>query len=75
MYPIGQVSANSYFFNAEEIEEIYFEGYIDEQEQSYRQEYDKEIWEIKYPKFKVEDNKLLIAKRQITFEDKEAKGQ
>lgn len=60
LYPNGQTSSNSYFFNEEEIEEVYFRGYVDEQELAYREEYEKEIGNVKYPKFKVEDNKLFV---------------
>jgi len=53
LYPNGQINQQSFFFNKEDIAEIYFEGYCDEMELEYRERYQKEIANIKYPKLAV----------------------
>lgn len=53
LYPNGQIDQQSYFFNSEDIVEIFFEGYCDESELAYRQKYQKEVGNISYPKFTV----------------------
>ena len=35
LYPYGQTQQNVYFFNEEDIDEIYYRGYIDESEKKY----------------------------------------
>lgn len=55
IYPTGKLDAGLYFFNRENIEEIYFEGYKDEQEERFREEYEKKLKNINYPKFSIDD--------------------
>ena len=55
VYPLGKVEEQVYFFNNENIETVYFEGYKDEQEELFQQEYEEKIKDVKYPKFKIED--------------------
>lgn len=55
IYPTGKVEDQVYFFNRENIEELYFEGYVDEQEEAFRKEYEKKLKNINYPKFSVEN--------------------
>ena len=50
LYPNGQVDQKTFFFNEEDIEEIYFEGYIDESEAKFQKKYREEISDIKYQK-------------------------
>lgn len=53
VYPQGQTDQQAYFFNQEDIEEIYFKGYIDEQEKAFQEKYEEEIKKVPYPKFQV----------------------
>ncbi|GAE95482.1 EsaC protein analog [Gracilibacillus boraciitolerans JCM 21714] len=55
IYPAGKIEEQVYFFNEENIDEVYFKGYIDEQEEQFREEYDEKIKQINYPKFEVEN--------------------
>jgi len=55
LFPEGQTSSQVYFFNNEDIVEIYFEGYIDENENKFRKDYDKQIKKIPYKRFNNND--------------------
>ncbi|GAB3799638.1 DUF4176 domain-containing protein [Virgibacillus kimchii] len=55
MYPEGKVEEQVYFFNNENIEEVYFKGYVDEQEKSFQEEYKKMIQNVDYPKLSIDD--------------------
>jgi len=55
IYPTGKVEDQVYFFNRENIEEIYFEGYKDEQEELFKEKYEEKIKNINYPKFSIEN--------------------
>lgn len=55
IYPNGKVEDQVYFFNDENIQKVYFEGYKDEQEELFQKEYKEKIKNVKYPKFKIED--------------------
>lgn len=55
IYPTGKAEDQAYFFNRENIEEIYFEGYKDEQEELFREKYEEKIKEVSYPKFSIDD--------------------
>ncbi|MCL2253811.1 MAG: DUF4176 domain-containing protein [Lachnospiraceae bacterium] len=50
LFPEGQTDQQVYFFNSDDIAEIHFEGYIDENEEKFRSIYDDEISKITYPK-------------------------
>lgn len=54
IYPFGQTEQTVHFFNEEDIEEIFFEGYSDESEECYCREYREKIARTAYPKFKIE---------------------
>lgn len=53
MYPNGKVEEQVFFFNEENIEQIFYEGYIDEEE-AFQQIYKEKLKVIDYPKFKIE---------------------
>lgn len=53
IYPVGQIEQQMYFFNEEDIEEIYFEGYRDESEEEFCNLYRKNIKNVKYPKLQL----------------------
>ncbi|MBP1971786.1 hypothetical protein J2Z83_003941 [Virgibacillus natechei] len=55
MYPAGQVEEQVHFFNNENIEEVYFEGYRDEQEELFQEQYEEKMKDVSYPKFTVDD--------------------
>lgn len=50
LYPTGQADQQSFFFNEEDIEEIFFEGYRDEDEEKFCELYENAISQIQYPK-------------------------
>lgn len=50
LFPEGQVNQQTYFFNYEDIDEVFHEGYVDELEETYCKKYEKEIKNIMYPK-------------------------
>ncbi|SHG92670.1 DUF4176 domain-containing protein [Virgibacillus chiguensis] len=54
IYPTGKIEEQVYFFNHENIDKVFFEGYIDEQEELFQKEYNKKITEVKYPKFTID---------------------
>lgn len=39
--------------NNEDIEEVYFKGYVDENEEEYQEKYAMQINNIKYPKLRI----------------------
>ncbi|MBC1319402.1 DUF4176 domain-containing protein [Listeria welshimeri] len=53
LYPNGQTDQTSYFFNQEDIEKIYFTGYVNEAEREFRKKVDKELKKIAYPRFEL----------------------
>ena len=55
VYPTGQTDQQAYFFNHEDIEEVYHEGYVDEDEELFKKQYEDKIKEVPYPKFNVVD--------------------
>lgn len=57
LYPSGMIDNQSFFFNEENIDKIWFEGYIDGSEEEYRQIANKEITNITYPRFTLENIK------------------
>lgn len=58
-YPIGQTGQQTFFFNNEDIEEIFYQGYSDEEEEKYQAIYKKEIEHIKYPKLSISQVRIL----------------
>lgn len=55
LYPYGQMEQNVYFFNEEDIAEVFFEGYRDEDEEAFCREYQEKITQAPYPKFKLDN--------------------
>lgn len=53
MYPQGQIDQKMFFFNEEDIDKVFYEGYIDENEEECRKYILDNTKSIKYPKFKV----------------------
>jgi len=55
VYPTGVTDQQAYFFNHEDIDEVYHEGYVDKEEKLFQEEYEGKIKEVPYPKFNVVD--------------------
>lgn len=55
VYPYGTAENRFLFFNEEDINTVWFEGYADEQEQQYRINAKKEIVKVSYPRFRLSD--------------------
>ena len=53
IYPFGQTEQTVHFFNEEDIDEIYFEGYRDESEKKFCKDYQEKIKQTSYPQFKL----------------------
>jgi len=56
LYPEGHISQDVFFFNSEDIDEVFFEGYIDENEGKFRSVYEEKVAQIPYPKIAVNEN-------------------
>lgn len=55
-YPQGMMGEQEFaFFNDEDIEEVLFEGYRDEQEIDFSNSYEEKIKNVQYPKLTLED--------------------
>ncbi|MBM7643795.1 DUF4176 domain-containing protein [Streptococcus loxodontisalivarius] len=55
IYPTGLNSEENYFFNEEDIAEIFFEGYVDESEEEAQKIFKQQFERITVPHFKVEN--------------------
>ncbi|SFC10880.1 DUF4176 domain-containing protein [Streptococcus equinus] len=53
LYPNGNVDNQAYFFNQENIEKVWFKGYIDENEEKLLQKFESERANIKYPRLEL----------------------
>lgn len=53
LYPNGNTDNQAYFFNQENIEKVWFEGYVDETEEQMQQRFELEKGNIKYPHLKL----------------------
>ncbi|HEM6591335.1 DUF4176 domain-containing protein [Streptococcus suis] len=57
IYPQGTADNQFYYFNEEDIKTIWFEGYVDGQEEEYRKIARNEVGKITYPRFTLENIK------------------
>ncbi|MFA8438667.1 DUF4176 domain-containing protein [Pueribacillus sp. YX66] len=55
LYPNGHVDQQMFFFNASDIAEVYFEGYVDDSELEFQERYKEEIKKVQYPKLLLVD--------------------
>ncbi|HZW68399.1 MAG TPA: DUF4176 domain-containing protein [Pseudogracilibacillus sp.] len=55
IYPTGSIEEGAYFFNHENIEEIYFGGYKNVQEEQFLEKHEKKLENISYLKFTTEE--------------------
>lgn len=56
IYPTGMTGNQSFFFNQENIEKVWFEGYIDESEEAAQKTFEKELGNIAYPRLTITDS-------------------
>ena len=56
IYPLGNNDNQVYFFNSEDIQRIWFEGYVDEQEKVMQTRFESEKSKISYPRLQLEKN-------------------
>lgn len=56
LYPSGLMDNQTFFFNRENIEKIWFEGYVDESEEEAQKTFEKEVGNITYPKLSINDS-------------------
>lgn len=54
IYPNGQTDQTMFFFNAEDIDQVIFEGYCDEDEMQFCKLYEDVIEKVKYPKLQLQ---------------------
>ncbi len=55
LYPNGSVDNQAFFFNQEDIDRVWFEGYFDESEEQYQKIMEGERDKIDYPHFSLPD--------------------
>lgn len=53
-YPSGQTNQAMLFLNSEDIEQVFFEGYRDEEEKQFCELYEKIIKKVEYPKLQLQ---------------------
>ena len=56
LYPEGQISEHMFYFNHDDIEEVIFEGFTDEEEEKFQEIMNENIENIPYPKFQVAES-------------------
>ena len=55
IYPFGIANQQALFFNNENIKEVIFKGYTDEDEDEYCEIYEKQIQKCNYPKLDLQE--------------------
>jgi len=55
VYPFGMTDNQACFFNNEDIEKVWFEGYIDESEEEMQVTIEDKLSQIPYPKYSLAD--------------------
>lgn len=55
LHPVGQNGQQTFFFNEDDIEEIFFQGYVDEEEEKYQAIFKEKMKEVSYPKLSIEE--------------------
>lgn len=54
LYPYGQTDQNMFFFNEEDIDEIFFTGFKNEEEEEYQKIVDDTLETINYPRLQLD---------------------
>lgn len=55
VYPVGQTNQQTFFFNEEDIEEVKFMGFIDEDEERFLEIFEQKKDDISYPHLTLKD--------------------
>ena len=55
VYPFGMTDNQACFFNNEDIEKVWFEGYIDESEEEMQVTIENKLSHLPYPKYSLAD--------------------
>lgn len=55
VYPSGHSNEQTYFFNQEDIAEVFFEGYIDESEEEAQKIFEERLKDVAFPHFRIDD--------------------
>ena len=55
LYPEGLIDSTTFFFNSEDIEEVYSEGYIDEDEEKIRESFEEKLAAVTYPRLTIDN--------------------
>ncbi len=59
LHPVGQNGQQTFFFNEDDIDEVFFQGYVDDEEEKYQAMYEKEMKKVSYPKLSIEQVSTL----------------
>lgn len=51
VYPDGKATQQDYFFNQEDIDEVIFKGYTDDEDSRYQEQLNKGLENVQYPHF------------------------
>lgn len=54
-YPLGKLEEQVYYFNHDNIDEVIFEGFVNEDEENLQKYYKTQLESIQYPKFQIEN--------------------
>ena len=54
IFPIGNVDNQVYFFNTEDIDIVWFKGYVDEREEVMQSKFKEEYLKIPYPRLEID---------------------
>ena len=54
IFPIGNVDNQVYFFNTEDIDIVWFKGYVDEREEVMQSKFKEEYLKISYPRLEID---------------------
>ena len=55
LYPEGLIDSTTFFFNIEDIKEVYSEGYIDEDEEKIRESFEEKLAAVTYPRLTIDN--------------------
>lgn len=59
LHPVGQNGQQTFFFNEDDINEVFFQGYVDDEEERYQTMYEEEMKKVTYPKLSIEQVSTL----------------
>lgn len=59
LHPVGQNGQQTFFFNEDDIDEVFFQGYVDDEEERYQAMYEEEMKKVTNPKLSIEQVSTL----------------